>query len=236
MLRYPIDIMSAVQPVVPPEGSAPAQRTDQNPTVESMDRGTTSVNTNVGMKGADGIVSNIFNKDQVVTVVTTPRVDTCCESGLCLGPLCSSLFGWYFKIPDCVGCGADCTCCIGKLGATLKMAQSPTVFDSMCNCTCLDISTCCNCDSDVCVLLCKNASTCKCCLIAECAWNAELGLMKTCFKTWFQCLFCDVRAAMPVQKEFAPPGCGCCGCMFRPGSQRSCGWQMRSATKSGQAW
>merc|ERR1712216_535830 len=53
--------------------------------------------------GVDGVVSNVFNKEELVKVDVEPtlRRDLCCETYACCG-ICSGGHAWFFKIPDCL--------------------------------------------------------------------------------------------------------------------------------------
>merc|ERR1711871_1725397 len=77
-----------------------------------------------------------------VDVQPTERKDLCCESYCCF--FCGSGgHAWFFKIPDCLGMGSNCTTLFGSDACTCKFLQKPTFCEVLCYYSFLDMSTCC---------------------------------------------------------------------------------------------
>merc|ERR1712224_1073197 len=146
------------------------------------------VSSHVSGSGIDGVVSNPFAKDAVVEVDVKPteRVDLGCETYACCF-LCSGGHAWFFKMPDCLGAGCQMMAFFGSCAHSTKFLQKPTFCENVCQCSFIDMSTCCTNrgenDNTCCsACTCQCQETC-CCLIQD-AHKCEMGLMRTLMKCW----------------------------------------------------
>jgi hypothetical protein len=195
-------------------------------------------NNMVGLDGVDGVASNVFAKEAIcnVDVQPTERKDLCCESYCCF--VCGAGgHSWFFKIPDCLGMGSNCTTLLGSEACTCKFLQKPTFCEVLCYYSLLDMSTCCSNkgeNDDTCCSLETCASQCTWCCIIQTACKVEHALMRTCIKSWCWVFFNDCRCACPPN-SFAPLQCTLCGFGYRMYENGGCGCRVRANTQEDQA-
>jgi len=195
-------------------------------------------NNAVGLQGIDGVASNVFAKEAICNVDVTPteRRDLCFESYICCG-IGAGGFAWFFKLPDCLGLGFNCTYLFGSCAGTCKFLQKPTFCEALCYYSLIDLSTCCSNkgeNDDVCCSLQTCASQCTWCCVFQTACKTETALMRTCLKCWFWVLFEDLRCAVPPS-SFAPLQCTLCGFGYRCYENGGCGCRVRANTMEDSA-
>jgi len=181
----------------------------------------------VSIKGVDGVVSNPFAKESIVKVDVEPnlRRDLCLETYCC-----SSGCAWFFKMPDCLGCGTMCMCCLGSEACTGKFLQKPTFCEQVCAYSICDMSTCCTNKGEndmTCCTFANCQAQCTLCCIAQFAYKCEYGIMRTCIRCWDWCFCMDSRCACPPS-SFAPLQFTCCGFGYRCYENGGCGFRMRA--------
>lgn len=196
-------------------------------------------NGGVSNAGVDGVVSNVFAKEELIKVDVEPnkRRDLCLESyGCCF--LYAGGCSWFFKMPDCLGCGCLVSSLFGSCARSFKLIQKPTFCELAVGFTCIDMSTCCAAkdenDDECCSLYKCSCQTTYCCITQD-ACKVVVGLMRTLLKFW-QWYFCvDCRCACPVS-SFAPLQCLCCGFGYRAyGQNPGVGFRMRADTCEDEA-
>ena len=193
---------------------------------------------NANGNGVDGVVSNVFAKEDLVKVDADPtlRKDLCCESYCCCF-LCSGGTAGFFKLPDCLGFGSNCTSFIGQTACTTKLLQKPTLCEILGHTSCIDLSTCCSNrgENDKSCCTCQKLQfQCTYCCLCQQACKMECGLMRTMAECWQWCLCVDYRCAFPPA-GFAPLQCGCCGFMYRGYGGKGCGFQLRGDDGASEA-
>lgn len=195
-------------------------------------------NDSVGLTGIDGVASNVFAKDDIVTVDAEPtlRRDLCCESYTCLF-CCAGGHAWFFKMPDCLGGGCRTMNLCGEMAGTCKVLQKPTCCEVVCHQVCLDMSTCCSNKGEndlTCCTACKCQKQVTYCCILQSAFKCQYGLMRTIGNCWMWLLCYDCRCSVPPM-SFAPMQCTICGFGYRCYENGGCGCRVRADTCTDQA-
>lgn len=187
--------------------------------------------------GVDGVVSNIFAKEELVKVDANPnlRKDLCCESYSCMW-CCTGGHAWFFKVPDCLGAGSSCMCFLGECAGTCKILQKPTFCECLGYQACIDLSTCCSDKGEgdmTCCIYYTCQSQCTWCCLCQSAQKMTLGIMRTLCQLWAWVLICDWRCGCPPQSA-TPLQCTLCGFGWRAYSN-DCVFRMRADTQEDQA-
>jgi len=134
-------------------------------------------------------------------------------------------------MPDCLGVGWQCMCCLGEWATTCKFLQKPTLCECLGYTACVDLSTCCSNkgegDMSCCVFY-TCQSQCTWCCLAQTASKCSVGLYRTLIQSWCWCFFCDWRAGMPPQSA-TPLQCTICGFGWRAYSN-DCVMRLRADT------
>jgi len=190
------------------------------------------------MSGVDGVVSNVFAKEELVKVDAEPtlRRDLCCESYVCCG-LGSGGHSWFFKCPDCLGCGCRTMNLCGELAGTCKILQKPTFCEYVCHQVCFDMSTCCSNKGEndlTCCIALKCQQQATWCCILQSACKCQYGLMRTFGNCWMWVLCNDCRCSVPPM-AFAPMQCTLCGFGYRCYEHGGCGCRVRADTCAADA-
>merc|ERR1712054_471028 len=164
-----------------------------------------------------------------VDVKMTERKDLCLETyGCCF--IATGGFAWFFKIPDCLGCGCELTSLFGGCARSFKFLQKPTFCELAAGCVFMDMSTCCakkkENDKECCVCWQCSQQCVYCCLFQD-ACELTYGLMRTLLSFWEWAFCIDYRCACPPSNA-VPLQCLCCGFGYRAYNNEGVGFRMQA--------
>jgi len=195
-------------------------------------------NNMVNASGVDGVVSNVFNKEEIIKVDVEPtlRRDLCCETYACLG-CCSGGQAFFFKLPDCLGGGCNMRSLFGECASTCKLIQKPIFCEQVMGFSCCDLSTMCSSggdNDDTCIKFCTYSGQCTCCCLLQIAGKQSYACMRTFLKCWTWLCCWDTRCSCPPSSA-SPMQCTICGFGYRFYEHGGCGCRMRADTDEANA-